>query len=172
MQSFGCQMWDAAFAIQAIISSDLAHEYGPTLRKAHDFVKASQVESLYQTSLNGLIYVVAALWYDYINFQVRQNPTGNFTEMYRHTCKGAWTFSTQDHGWQVSDCTGEGLKVILFCKILFKYMCINKYNLVLSLSPTGCPLVLTNVTRPSWGENGKGAFLWCCECYSFPTSKD
>lgn len=61
MQSFGCQMWDAAFAIQAIISSDLAHEYGPTLRKAHDFVKASQVESLYQTSLNGLIYVVAAL---------------------------------------------------------------------------------------------------------------
>lgn len=86
MQSFGCQMWDAAFAIQAIISSDLAHEYGPTLRKAHDFVKASQV---------------------------RQNPSGNFTEMYRHTCKGAWTFSTQDHGWQVSDCTGEGLKVAL-----------------------------------------------------------
>ncbi|KAF5804688.1 putative lupeol synthase [Helianthus annuus] len=33
--------------------------------------------------------------------------------MYRHTSKGAWTFSIQDHGWQVSDCTAEGLKVAL-----------------------------------------------------------
>ncbi|GAB2276211.1 Lupeol synthase [Dionaea muscipula] len=79
-------MWDAAFAVQAILSSDLAEEYGPTLKKAHDFVKASQV---------------------------RANPSGNFTEMYRHITKGAWTFSIQDHGWQVSDCTAEGLKVSL-----------------------------------------------------------
>lgn len=43
MQSLGSQMWDAALAIQAIISSNLAEEYGQTLRKAHDFVKASQV---------------------------------------------------------------------------------------------------------------------------------
>uniref|UniRef100_A0A5B7BE97 Terpene cyclase/mutase family member n=1 Tax=Davidia involucrata TaxID=16924 RepID=A0A5B7BE97_DAVIN len=91
MQSFGCQMWDAAFAIQAIISSNLAEEYGPTLRKAHDFVKASQV---------------------------RDNPSGNFNEMYRHISKGAWTFSMQDHGWQVSDCTAEGLK----CALLFSQM--------------------------------------------------
>ncbi|XP_044463338.1 lupeol synthase-like [Mangifera indica] len=85
-QSFGCQMWDAAFAIQAIISANLAGEYGQTLRKAHDFVKASQV---------------------------RENPSGNFSSMYRHISKGSWTFSTQDHGWQVSDCTSEGLKVAL-----------------------------------------------------------
>lgn len=45
MQSFGCQMWDAAFSIQAIISSNLTQEYGTTIRKAHDFVKASQVKS-------------------------------------------------------------------------------------------------------------------------------
>ena len=32
--------------------------------------------------------------------------------MYRHISKGAWTFSMQDHGWQVSDCTAEGLKVM------------------------------------------------------------
>ena len=36
-------MWDAAFAIQAILSCNLSEEYGSTLRKAHDFVKASQV---------------------------------------------------------------------------------------------------------------------------------
>ncbi|GLT97446.1 hypothetical protein SLE2022_150110 [Rubroshorea leprosula] len=91
MQTFGCQTWDAVFAIQAIMAGNLNDEYGPTLRKAHDFIKASQV---------------------------RENPTGNFSAMYRHTSKGAWTFSMQDHGWQVSDCTAEGLK----CALLFSQM--------------------------------------------------
>ncbi|CAI0417157.1 unnamed protein product [Linum tenue] len=90
-QTFGCQTWDAVFAIQAIMSSNLSNEYGPTLRKAHDFLKASQV---------------------------RENPSGDFKAMYRHISKGAWTFSAQDHGWQVSDCTAEGLK----CALLFSQM--------------------------------------------------
>lgn len=33
--------------------------------------------------------------------------------MYRHISKGSWPFPTQDHGWQVSDCTSEGLKAAL-----------------------------------------------------------
>ncbi|XP_065619097.1 lupeol synthase-like [Quercus suber] len=86
VQSFGCQMWDAGFAIQAILSCNLNEEYGSTLRKSHEFVKASQI---------------------------RENPSGDFKAMYRHISKGAWTFSMQDHGWQVSDCTAEGLKVAL-----------------------------------------------------------
>ncbi|KAG6725893.1 hypothetical protein I3842_02G053000 [Carya illinoinensis] len=86
IQSFGSQMWDAGFAIQAILSCNLNEEYGPTLRKSHEFVKASQV---------------------------LENPSGDFKAMYRHISKGAWTFSMQDHGWQVSDCTAEGLKVSL-----------------------------------------------------------
>ncbi|OMO57913.1 Prenyltransferase/squalene oxidase [Corchorus olitorius] len=77
--------------MQAIMSSNLCDEYGTTLRKAHDFVKASQV---------------------------RENPSGNFSAMYRHISKGAWTFSMQDHGWQVSDCTAEGLK----CALLYSQM--------------------------------------------------
>jgi squalene cyclase len=32
--------------------------------------------------------------------------------MHRHISKGSWTFSDQDHGLQVSDCTAEGLRVI------------------------------------------------------------
>ncbi|OMO57895.1 Prenyltransferase/squalene oxidase [Corchorus olitorius] len=92
IQCFGAQMWEAALAIQAIMSSNyLCDEYGTTLRKAHDFVKASQV---------------------------RENPSGNFSAMYRHITKGAWTFSMQDHGWQVSDCTAEGLK----CALLLSQM--------------------------------------------------
>nr|QEV81988.1 oxidosqualene cyclase [Scutellaria barbata] len=86
MQSFGSQMWDAAFSIQAILSANVSEEYGSTLRKAHSFVKASQV---------------------------RDNPSGDFGKMYRHISKGGWTFSIQDHGWQVSDCTAEGLKAVL-----------------------------------------------------------
>ncbi|GLT94391.1 hypothetical protein SLE2022_121330 [Rubroshorea leprosula] len=86
IQNIGSQLWDTAFAIQAIISSNLSDEYGLTLCKAHDFIKDSQV---------------------------RQNPSGNFTAMFRHISKGSWTFTTQDQGWQASDCTAEGLKCAL-----------------------------------------------------------
>ncbi|KAJ8445201.1 hypothetical protein Cgig2_024407 [Carnegiea gigantea] len=83
LQSIATQSWDVALAIQAILASGLTREYAPTLRKAHDFLKASQV---------------------------RDNPSGNFTKMHRHISKGAWTLQVPDHGWQVSDCTAEGLK--------------------------------------------------------------
>ncbi|XP_058113479.1 cycloartenol synthase-like isoform X2 [Magnolia sinica] len=87
----GSQLWDTAFAIQAIISSDLVEEYGSTLKKAHDFIKKSQI---------------------------RVNCSGDFSSWHRHISKGAWPFSTVDQGWQVSDCTAEGLKAaILLSKI-------------------------------------------------------
>lgn len=35
---------------------------------------------------------------------------------YRHISKGAWPFSTRDHGWPISDCTSEGLKASLSCQ--------------------------------------------------------
>nr|AFM82492.1 lupeol synthase [Eleutherococcus trifoliatus] len=91
MQSFGSQEWDIGFGIQALLASDLTHELGPTLMKGHDFIKKSQV---------------------------KDNPSGDFKSMYRHISKGSWTFSDQDHGWQVSDCTAEGLK----CCLIFSTM--------------------------------------------------
>nr|ACO24697.1 beta-amyrin synthase [Gentiana straminea] len=86
MQSFGSQLWDICFAIQALLASDMTEEITDTLRKGHDFIK---------------------------NSQVKENPSGDFKSMYRHMSKGSWTFSDQDHGWQVSDCTAEGLKCCL-----------------------------------------------------------
>ncbi|GLT26066.1 hypothetical protein SLA2020_011530 [Shorea laevis] len=86
IQNIGSQLWDTAFAIQAIISSNLSDEYGLTLCKAHDFIKDSQV---------------------------RQYPSGNFAAMFRHMSKGSWTFTAQDQGWQTSDCTAEVLKCAL-----------------------------------------------------------
>ncbi|KAL8139689.1 hypothetical protein V2J09_005710 [Rumex salicifolius] len=86
MQGLATQMWEVTFASQAIMSSNLTDKYGETLRGAHAFIKASQM---------------------------RENPSGNFEKFYRHRSKGGWGLSIQDHGWQVSDCTAEGLKVAL-----------------------------------------------------------
>ncbi|RVW23142.1 Beta-amyrin synthase [Vitis vinifera] len=91
MQSFGSQEWDTGFALQAVLACNMTDEIGPTLKKGHEFVKESQV---------------------------KDNPSGDFKSMYRHISKGSWTFSDQDHGWQVSDCTAEGLK----CCLLFSMM--------------------------------------------------
>ncbi|KAH6817305.1 cycloartenol synthase 1 [Perilla frutescens var. frutescens] len=82
----GSQLWDTAFAVQAIISTKLGEEFGPTLRKAHTYLKQSQL-------LN--------------------DCPGNLESWYRHISKGAWPFSTADHGWPISDCTSEGLKATL-----------------------------------------------------------
>ncbi|PRQ51824.1 putative cycloartenol synthase [Rosa chinensis] len=87
MQGYnGSQAWDTSFAVQAMISTNLAKEYGPTLRKAHEYIKDSQV---------------------------LEDCPGDLNFWYRHISKGAWPFSTADHGWPISDCTAEGLKAAL-----------------------------------------------------------
>ncbi|MCD7473305.1 hypothetical protein HAX54_015086 [Datura stramonium] len=91
LQSFVVKKWDTGFAIQALLASEMNDEIADTLKKGHDFIKQSQV---------------------------KDNPSGDFKGMYRHISKGSWTFSDQDHGWQVSDCTAEGLK----CCLLFSMM--------------------------------------------------
>ncbi|CAN6573734.1 unnamed protein product [Malus baccata var. baccata] len=91
MQSFGSQQWDTGFAIQALLASNLTDEIAPTLARGHDFIKKSQV---------------------------KDNPSGDFKSMHRHISKGSWTFSDQDHGWQVSDCTAEGLKCCLLLSMM------------------------------------------------------
>ncbi|KAJ4815916.1 Terpene cyclase/mutase family member [Rhynchospora pubera] len=86
MRASSSQSWDAALAVQAILACDLAKEKMYTLRKAHDFIKASQL---------------------------LENPTGDFGRYYRHFSKGGWAFATADEGWPVSDCTAEALKALL-----------------------------------------------------------
>ncbi|KAM4087872.1 hypothetical protein ACB094_07G028500 [Castanea mollissima] len=96
MQGYnGSQLWDTAFAAQAIISTNLLEEYGPTLKKAHTFIKKSQV---------------------------LDDCPGNLDFWYRHISKGAWPFSTADHGWPISDCTAEGLKAALLLSKIPTYV--------------------------------------------------
>ncbi|KAF3431861.1 hypothetical protein FNV43_RR26597 [Rhamnella rubrinervis] len=91
MQNTNSQTWDACFSIQALFASNLSHEIASTLASGHDFIKKSQV---------------------------RENPSGDFKSMYRHISKGSWTVCDRDQGWQVSDCTAEGLKCCLLLSLL------------------------------------------------------
>uniref|UniRef100_A0A803MCV3 Terpene cyclase/mutase family member n=1 Tax=Chenopodium quinoa TaxID=63459 RepID=A0A803MCV3_CHEQI len=92
MQGYnGSQLWDTSFIVQAILATNLGEEYGVTLKKAHNFIKDSQV---------------------------MEDCPGDLSYWYRHISKGAWPFSTADHGWPISDCTAEGLKAAL---LLSKY---------------------------------------------------
>jgi cycloartenol synthase len=87
MQGYnGSQLWDCAFAAQAVAATGLANEYAGCLRDAHRYVRDSQV---------------------------RDDCPGNLKKWYRHISKGAWPFSTRDHGWPISDCSSEGLKAAL-----------------------------------------------------------
>jgi cycloartenol synthase len=45
--------------------------------------------------------------------KVRDDCPGDLAYWYRHISKGAWPFSSGDHGWPISDCSSEGLKAAL-----------------------------------------------------------
>ncbi|XP_057456793.1 beta-amyrin synthase-like [Lotus japonicus] len=91
MQAVGSQSWDTALIVQALLATNLKDEIAPTLLKGHDFIKKSQV---------------------------KDNPSGDFKSMSRHISKGSWTFSNQDNGWQVSDCTAVNLTCCLLLSML------------------------------------------------------
>eukprot|EP00898_Chlorokybus_atmophyticus_P004832 jgi/Chlat1/534/Chrsp103S01002 len=89
MQGYnGSQLWDTAFAVQAMADTGLAEHPGmaPILRKANNYIDTTQV---------------------------RENSVGDLSMWYRHPSIGAWPFSTRDHGWPISDCSAEGLKAAL-----------------------------------------------------------
>lgn len=84
----GVQLWDLAFIIQALVESGLATEE----ENKESLLKALQ-------------------WLD--ESQIQDNPK-HFESAYRHRTKGAWPFSTKEQGYTVSDCTGEGLKAVIY----------------------------------------------------------
>nr|XP_048333124.1 lupeol synthase-like isoform X2 [Ziziphus jujuba var. spinosa] len=124
-QSFGSQTWDASLSVQALLAANISNEIGPILKKAHEFLKMSQV---------------------------RVNPSGDYLAHFRHTSKGAWTFSDRDHGWQVSDCTAEALK----CCLMFKTM---SPKLVGEPMEPECFYDAVNVILTLQSENG-GVSAW------------
>ncbi|XP_022642924.1 beta-amyrin synthase isoform X4 [Vigna radiata var. radiata] len=85
------QTWDVGFTVQAFLATGLIDDLGPTLKKAHDFIKKSQVV---------------------------ENRSGDFKSRFHHISKGAWTLADRDHGLQISDGTAECLKCCLLLSML------------------------------------------------------
>ncbi len=79
------QLWDTAFAVQAIAATGEGRRMRATLAGAHRFVSEQQV------------------------LENTRQPE----RFYRHPSKGGWPFSTRAHGWPISDCTAEALKAAL-----------------------------------------------------------
>jgi squalene/oxidosqualene cyclase-like protein len=91
MQGYNnAELWDTAFAVQALLA---AEEVGalaragtdPVLARAYDFVRDNQI--------------------------LEDVPEA--ARHYRHPSRGGWPFSNRRHGWPITDCTAEGLKVAL-----------------------------------------------------------
>jgi squalene/oxidosqualene cyclase-like protein len=81
----GSQLWDTAFAVQAINSTGFSHLFSSTLALSYSYLEVSQV----------------------------LEDVEHREEFFRHISKGGWPFSTRDHGWPITDCTAEGLKATL-----------------------------------------------------------
>ncbi|AAZ12587.1 lanosterol synthase [Trypanosoma brucei brucei TREU927] len=84
----GSQLWDTSFAVQALCACNMELLYPEEMALAHHYVDVAQVQ---------------------------ENPVAA-TQFYRHRTKGAWNFSTRPQAWQVSDCTAEGLRVLLLLR--------------------------------------------------------
>jgi squalene/oxidosqualene cyclase-like protein len=76
------QLWDTAFAVQAICATGRVGEVQSMVDGAHDYIESHQV----------------------------LEDTPDRARYYRDPSKGGWPFSNRKHGWPISDCTAEGLK--------------------------------------------------------------
>lgn len=77
------QLWDTAFAAQALVVA--GHGGHKSTQAAWRFIDAQQV---------------------------RVDPPDRHT-YHRDRTLGGWPFSTQAHGWPITDCTAEGVKIAL-----------------------------------------------------------
>ncbi|KAM6586390.1 hypothetical protein CsatA_008995 [Cannabis sativa] len=90
LQGLTSQCWDCSFSLQALLAANISEEIGDVLKKAHEFLKQSQIRV----------------------------DVPNYSKYFRHISKGGWTFCDRDHGWQVSDCTAEALKSCLLLSMM------------------------------------------------------
>lgn len=81
----GSQLWDTAFALQAMTEAGMEKFFPNAAQKAYRYLDISQI----------------------------QTETACREKFFRHMQVGGWPFSTRDHSWPITDCTAEGLKAVL-----------------------------------------------------------
>jgi squalene/oxidosqualene cyclase-like protein len=79
------QLWDTAFAVQAIAATGRGAGMRGTLNEASRYIEANQVIT----------------------------DVADRERAYRDRSRGGWPFSTRTHGWPISDCTAEGMKAAM-----------------------------------------------------------
>ena len=83
MQSYNSsELWDTAFAVQAVVAAGEVKNTLPFIQRAHRFIADNQI--------------------------LEDLPQGE--RYYRDKSQGGWPFSNRAHGWPIVDCTAEGLK--------------------------------------------------------------
>lgn len=78
----GSQLWDVAFASQALLESGMVNEFPEMAKRSYRFIDEHQI----------------------------QHNHFEYKKFFREPSVGGWPFSTVDHGWPVTDCTAEGMK--------------------------------------------------------------
>ncbi|KAJ4829522.1 hypothetical protein Tsubulata_012006, partial [Turnera subulata] len=64
-------------------------------------------QALFSCDLVRFYWLIFHCWH----CKIVDNPLGDFKAMHRHISRGAWAFSYQDNGLQVSDCTAEDISL-------------------------------------------------------------
>ena len=77
------ELWDTAFAAQALHATGLHEASKAVLDGAYEFVRDNQIPE----------------------------DVPEFEKFFRHRSRGGWPFSNRPHGWPITDCTAEGFKV-------------------------------------------------------------
>ena len=98
MQGYnGSQLWDTAFSAQAIVEAlclQSTEEVTDT-----STVVANHASSEVQDTLSRI--------QNYLEVSQVITDTPNRERLYRHISKGAWPFSSRDHGWPISGTSTE-----------------------------------------------------------------
>ena len=81
----GSQLWDTAFAAQAVIEAGKEKDFPEMVNKIYNYLDVCQVQE-----------------------DVRDRK-----KFFRTISKHGWPFSTRDHGWPITDCTAEGVKTTI-----------------------------------------------------------
>lgn len=81
----GSQLWDVAFASQALLESGMTDHFPAMAKRAYRFIDEHQIQ------------------HNHFEYQ----------KFFREPSIGGWPFSTVDHGWPVTDCTAEGMKAAI-----------------------------------------------------------
>lgn len=132
----GSQLWDTIFTTQALLESGLENEFPELTRKMYSFIDDSQIKTNH---------------FEYKKY-------------FRDSTVGAWPFSTRDHGWTITDCTGEGIKTSILLNdtqpiklqgepTINQDRLIPSIDLLLSLQNSGGGWAsYENIRGPSWLE--------------------